>query len=948
MDASRLLSIRTSIAALALLLVCAAAAAAADTGTISGTIFSQSGEAVTGATVTLSGELVPGGRSVVTGETGAYRFDFLLPGEYRIEVTASGMPALNRPAFVELGRATQVDLVVGVAVTEAITVTAARPIVDVRSTEVAFNYAADTINALPLERTYRGLFQLIPGVADNRSSVGPAAGGSRQDNTYLIDGANITNPSFGYLSTEINELDVAEVNLKRAGVSAEFGRAAGTVTNVVSRSGSNRMSGIARMDWLPESLVADYTLPSELTDRGVRPGTFRDTLLTTESSPAMGIGGPLVRDHVFFYGSARYAREDKWNRFNKVGGALPDEERTVHEYFGKVTAIPSPQHQLNVSYRHRPNHVDNASLDSNTSASVATNTDNSSDIASADWTTFLTPRSSVNVRYLFTTEKNEDMPVVNLGYLPPFNAANPAAVGQYTDSAQADLRIGGFQYANVQNYQHQEFRATFSRFLDIKRSSHSIKAGGGFERGQETLNRVTNGWGLIQSLTQNNAPVLRARYYSTQPPQVGQGNTTSLFVQDEMTLGPRLSVTAGVLLNRDGFAQRVDGSGGCPSTVTLKGGAAVYESDGDTCTFLRFGFGDEIQPRIGGSYSLRAGKGDKAYANWGRYYNMDQKSAGRSLAPSRIYQTQTIFSLSGAVLSSGPLVSTTGKMIDPDIQPIYSDEIVVGYATPIAERYGLDVFFVQRSMHNFIEDLPSRLSGTAPDAGPFVAANLPCTRFAACQLANAKRTYRGVTIDFRRRLADKWTTDTSYTWSRFEGNFDLDYATAAVFNTSSFIQDGPGTNVEDPNRFGPLNEDRTHIAKLMATYTPTSRWTTSGYLRVQSGTPWNARARDWPGAVMNYLEPAGAHRNPTWTNLDLMASYRLPLNARTSLSLEGRVLNVFNNQTQLSTDPQKYLDLTKTDTPPYFGPYTQPNPFFGLGNGFAPPRRLYLAAVLTF
>src|SRR5262249_42808445 len=48
------------------------------------------------------------------------------------------------------------------------------------------------------------------------------------------------------------------------------------------------------------------------------------------------------------------------------------------------------------------------------------------------------------------------------------------------------------------------------------------------------------------------------------------------------------------------------------------------------------------------------------------------------------------------------------------------------------------------------------------------------------------------------------------------------------------------------------------------------------------------------------------------------------------------------------TDPQKYLDLTKTDTPPYFGPYTLPNPFFGLGNGFAPPRRLYLGAGLTF
>ena len=60
---------------------------------------------------------------------------------------------------------------------------------------------------------------------------------------------------------------------------------------------------------------------------------------------------------------------------------------------------------------------------------------------------------------------------------------------------------------------------------------------------------------------------------------------------------------------------------------------------------------------------------------------------------------------------------------------------MVGYATPIAERYNIDVFFVSRGMHNFIEDVPSRQSGTAPDSGPYVAANLPCVAFAACQSA---------------------------------------------------------------------------------------------------------------------------------------------------------------------------------------------------------------------
>jgi hypothetical protein len=191
-------------------------------------------------------------------------------------------------------------------------------------------------------------------------------------------------------------------------------------------------------------------------------------------------------------------------------------------------------------------------------------------------------------------------------------------------------------------------------------------------------------------------------------------------------------------------------------------------------------------------------------------------------------------------------------------------------------------------------------------------------------------------------------SDVSYTWSRFEGNFDLDYALVTVFNTSSIIQDGPGTNVEDPNRLGPLFEDRPHIVKVLTSYAVTSSLTMSGYLRVQSGTPWAARGRDVAGAVLNYLEPAGSHRNPTWANLDFMSAYRLPLGGRANVSFEARVLNVFNNQTRLVTDSQQYLDLRRVSTPPYIAPYRQPNPFFATGSGFAPPRRLHVAAVVNF
>jgi outer membrane receptor protein involved in Fe transport len=120
------------------------------------------------------------------------------------------------------------------------------------------------------------------------------------------------------------------------------------------------------------------------------------------------------------------------------------------------------------------------------------------------------------------------------------------------------------------------------------------------------------------------------------------------------------------------------------------------------------------------------------------------------------------------------------------------------------------------------------------------------------------------------------------------------------------------------------------------------------FVRMQSGTPWNARGRDSQSstAYLNYLEPAGTNRNPTWTNVDFLASYRFKLRESTAVTVEARVLNLFDAQTQTSTDVRKFLDFNSIPVPPYIGEYRQANPTFGTPNGLAPPRR-FLAAVLV-
>src|SRR5262249_42847583 len=152
---------------------------------------------------------------------------------------------------------------------------------------------------------------------------------------------------------------------------------------------------------------------------------------------------------------------------------------------------------------------------------------------------FMSGQRSLNARYLYMKENNEDTPTTLLNALPPFNPNNLAAMGQYTDSNQANLTTGVSQYSNTQNYRRHELRGVFSQFFNVSGTGHALRAGAAHEFAEEVLSRETNGWGIIAPISQNGVPALRTRYYKPQPAQVGQGRTGSLFVQDNVTVGAR-------------------------------------------------------------------------------------------------------------------------------------------------------------------------------------------------------------------------------------------------------------------------------------------------------------------------------------------------------------------------------------------------------------------------
>jgi hypothetical protein len=863
---------------------------AQDRGSVTGVVRTGEGKPVAGAIVKISGDLLPAGRTFTTGRDGQFRFPGLLPGNYVLVVTHPEMTPVNEKeeVIVGLGRSAQVTsiMVAMGKVAEEVTVTARSPVIDLKSTEISSNWQKQIVEKLPLGRSYASLFQLAAGVADNRDFA-PNAGGNKQDNVFLYDGSNITNPFFGTLGANFSELDIAEVNIKRGAISAEFGRAAGMVTNAITKSGTNTFAGSFRFVGEPSGFTWNSVDPNLVTKYN-------------RYNPALSLGGPIIKDKLWFYTSANLPRSTTTGRINNLG-RVPDAKSNENELFFKLSANPHPNHQIVASIRNNDYKDENAGIGVNDHPDVAITGNGLNRIIYLSWFWTISQSTYLEARYDHVNENYKSVPNTNFGYQPTFDPTHPERMGYFRTSPEfivggASLSgqyVGAASEYNTQNFFRDEVKFVLSQYLDFAGHSHLIKAGFGFDDGGEYLERKANGWGSIiyysalsSSIDPLKRPGFRARYYAEQPAQDSRGRTYSIFLQDTVSIGDRLTLTLGVLANRDEFSAK---------------------TGGERMTFLKFDFGKEIQPRIGFTYMIDKKAGDKLYANYGRYNNMDNRSLARAAAPIRIHRNDAYFLLEdGTLISDTPQASETGKVILPDLKPTYTNEYVLGYSRPFLTYWSVEVWGQYRNVKHVIEDYPTVNRLTSP--GSYVYGNLDgdlkdINGNIVATGARAKREYTAFSIEVKRQWFDRWSLTAMYTWSKLYGNWDLDYAPGtSLFYASSYIEDAPGLYIEDPLRTGYLAGDRTHIFKLFGTWEFYRNVTLGGYLRVQSGAPWEARAMDYYGNYYRYIQPAGTNRLKTWANLDLQVSYTISLGGRFQGIVEARMMNVFNAQTVLGID----------------------------------------------
>ena len=274
------------------------------TTTLYGTVSDRSGAIVPGAQVTATNTGTNLARSAQTNAEGTYRFDFMPIGAYTVEVTATGFKK-----FVQKGIALDVNVNARVdasldigAMTEEVDVTASAPLVNTDNAQIGRTVENTEITTLPIVgRNVYTLLNLIPGVSSTSNSIvlgfpeqrtminGGVDGGAGSVNYYLDGGTNMTGlRNTGNIAP--NPDAVEEFRVVTNSYSAEYGRFAGGVINIITRSGGNDFHG---------SLFEFF----RNNDLNAYPWLSLTTSPLHRNQFGGAFGGPIRKNKTFFFGT---------------------------------------------------------------------------------------------------------------------------------------------------------------------------------------------------------------------------------------------------------------------------------------------------------------------------------------------------------------------------------------------------------------------------------------------------------------------------------------------------------------------------------------------------------------------------------------------------------------------------------------------------------------------
>ena len=917
------------LAVVAGVLLPAIVAAQGLTGALIGTVRDEQGGVLVGARVKVSSPALIGGpETVLTSDKGQLRFPSLPPGLYALAIELQGFTSYDEEDLsIGAGATIERTAVLKVAgLAESVVVEGAGSRIDARNPGLGTRFGPEDLRSIPTRRV--SMFDFIratPGISptsptsatSSTTTTVSAFGSGTNENQFLFDGTNFTCPCNGVARSEPGVDFIQEIQIQSVGASAEYGNVQGAVINVITRQGGDRFlydaSYYLQTAGLTSQPVRLAVPRSNQQQSGYERTRYRDFATT--------LGGPVVRDRLWFFAGYQYLRD-----YDSQPGTNPAFPRTYQQnkVFGKLTWRLAPGWQLLQSVHHER-------------------------WVNPDAPTAVTPFEA-------TLRRSGSVPAITFGHLTHTSRSNTVwdvrvgrfgfsqdtkpSTGVLTTPSRSDS-ITGITSGAPGSFSELTIarttgKATLSHYSpSLMGADHQWRIGGQLERGgHHAINGIPTGVRFIDANSLPSQSVTRPAF------NVGaMFDTTAAFVSDAITVGDRVTVNAGLrydytraysqdLPALDAQARETD--------VIVSGQGTLY-----TWNLL--------SPRLGVTAKLTPDGRTMLRASYGRFSQGVLTAELELFHPGASSTTTADFvpDTGGYTQIRSVVDPRVNLRLDSGMRAPTTDEYSVSVDRELNRRLSATIAYVHKDGSNFIgwTDIggqyreESRVLADGQTLPVFALTNgTAARRFLLTNPNEYLLKYNGLVIAGEKRRSQGWQAFGSYTLSKASGLLPSNGGTADAPQVSTVAPPQPLTFGRDPNDLtnarGRLLNDRTHVFRVMGSVeVPHTGLVVAANLQHFTGKPWASTALvSLPQNAQQrvLLEPRGTERLSSQSLLDVRVSRMISFGRVGGVELLIDVLNALNDAAE---------EAVATDN--------RFSPTFGQPTVFMDPRRAMIGVRLN-
>lgn len=1024
-SALKRLTARKTLAALAVtsvLMMTAPAAMAADkvSGNITGVVQVESGSTLDNVEVTIKHDTKGISRTTKTNSNGGFNLKSLPIGSYTVTFTKPGFDTIiENKIEVKAGSRSALNISMLTEGVERIQVTGSRvQRVNFEDSTAQISLTAEDMAKLPVGQDLTSIALLSPAsslAADGDGDYGRGAsfnGSSVAENGYFLNGLNITDIRKGLGYIDLPWEAIAQTNIVTGGVSAEYGQFIGGVTDMVTKSGDNEFSFGVSVDYIPGSWSSNspdtWGVSTQAADDGSYP--FERQLKTNnkenyyeEIRYNIYASGAIIEDTLFFYGI--FNPQDVQDDYANASSKFTHKSKQANYWLAKLDWFVNDNHSLGFTALN--NEWEQSRYEANDYSYETGNHGELSDPNDSEWGGSLW---SVNYSGIITDD-------ITLTAIYGETKQNSTSLNPTSDQSVVwDRRdnwgwdkigtwVGDYKF-DVRNDKRTQARVD----IDWELGDHTIRLGYSQEKIETEDNIAYAGDGKsyeYRIMTQGTLDWINGNR-----DELGQAPVSSIEAGDEYFRARQYSRIGSAESRSSAFY--IEDTWRVTDEVTLNLGlrSSSYESDtaeGDTYADMS----NQLAPRLGAIWDVGGNGETKVFANYGRYFMpiSPNTSVRMTLGERNQYDYATFDSIGADGLpvnpesmylldyGDGTFTQPYRTLVDADLDPMYSDEYVLGISQTLGDDWLVGLRYVYQNLESSIEDtnmkyVLEKWSKANPEEAKKLIDNqgwdtssswigVVMNPGSAVRLAydsdgdgvvgenegvtwdadyiglpKAERKYQALEFTLEGKPTQDTNLSFSYTYSKSEGNTE-----GLVSGSHSQADPGWSGSFDSPevvdHGYGETSNNIPHKFKLYGTYDITEDFNVGLVFLAQEGRSRNVLGyhpqdvdscapdlditdcESWDSN--NFYSdgkpsPRGSGGQGSWiTSLDLSARYVLDVGYG-NVTLSAKVFNVLNSDT-IDT----YNDMSEFDKT-----IGLKDPNYGNATSYQAPRSFLLQARYDF